>query len=89
MCAGCGLPPGPGGLLGAAEGLSYLSVTGLAGWGAVHRIRTNQPLPGALVVPEVLSYGAVAAGAIVLAMQVSLAMRCSGWLMRDAEARSY
>ncbi|KAK9835486.1 hypothetical protein WJX74_001225 [Apatococcus lobatus] len=32
---GCGLPPGPGGYLGAAEGVSYLAVAGLAVWSAL------------------------------------------------------
>lgn len=31
-CAGCGLPPGPSGLLGAAEGVSYLVVGGVVLW---------------------------------------------------------
>ena len=30
--AGCGLPAGPFGLLGATEGLSYLAVLGLVGY---------------------------------------------------------
>ena len=29
---GCGLPAGPGGLLGALEGISYLFVVGLVGF---------------------------------------------------------
>eukprot|EP00775_Hariotina_reticulata_P004981 gene4981-5223_t len=70
--AGCGLPPGPYGLLGAAEGLSYLSVLGFAGTGLAARVGSGgkQGLPGALVVPEVLAYGALGAGLLVLASQL-------------------
>jgi hypothetical protein len=70
--AGCGLPPGPYGLLGAAEGISYLTVLGFAGAGAAARGASGgkQGLPGALKVPEVLAYGALAAGLFVLASQV-------------------
>lgn len=73
VCAGCGLPPGPYGLLGAAEGLSYLSVLGFAGAGLPARGSSGgkQGLPGPLAVPEVLAYGALAAGLLVLASQVS------------------
>ncbi|KAF6252353.1 hypothetical protein COO60DRAFT_538484 [Scenedesmus sp. NREL 46B-D3] len=69
---GCGLPPGPYGLLGAAEGISYLSVLGFAGAGAAARGASGgrQGLPGALKVPEVLAYGALAAGLFVLASQL-------------------
>eukprot|EP00878_Enallax_costatus_P044998 GHUV01053824.1.p1 GENE.GHUV01053824.1~~GHUV01053824.1.p1 ORF type:complete len:746 (+),score=261.83 GHUV01053824.1:864-3101(+) len=74
---GCGLPPGPYGLLGAAEGLSYLAVLGFAGTGLAARGSTGarQGLPGPLAVPEVLAYGALAAGLLVLASQV-WAVRC-------------
>lgn len=70
--AGCGLPPGPYGLLGAAEGISYLTVLGFAGAGAAARGTSGgkKGLPGALQVPEVLAYGALAAGLFVLASQV-------------------
>jgi hypothetical protein len=70
--AGCGLPPGPYGLLGAAEGLSYLTVLGFAGAGIGARVQSGgkQGLQGPLAVPETLAYGAVAAGLIVLASQV-------------------
>ena len=43
--AGCGLPPGPGGLLGAAEGLSYLTVGALAIWTVLSKLRTGRSLP--------------------------------------------
>lgn len=34
----CGLPPGPFGLLGAAEGISYLGVVGLVFWSAYTKV---------------------------------------------------
>lgn len=43
--AGCGLPPGPGGLLGAAEGVSYLTVSALAIWSAATKLSTGHSLP--------------------------------------------
>jgi hypothetical protein len=70
--AGCGLPPGPFGVLGAAEGLSYLTVLGFAGAGLGSRVNSGgkQGLQGPLAVPETLAYGALAAGLMVLAAQV-------------------
>lgn len=70
--SGCGLPPGPYGLLGAAEGLSYLAVLGFAGAGVGARVNSGgrQGLQGALAVPETLAYGALAGGLMVLASQV-------------------
>jgi hypothetical protein len=77
--AGCGLPPGPYGLMGAAEGLSYLTVLGFAGTGVGARVNSGgkQGLQGALAIPETLAYGALAAGLMVLASQV-----CVGRLRR-------
>ena len=37
---GCGLPAGPLGLVGAAEGISYLGVVGLVGYSLFTKIRT-------------------------------------------------
>jgi hypothetical protein len=37
---GCGLPAGPGGLLGALEGISYLFVIGLVGWSVFTKVRS-------------------------------------------------
>ena len=39
--AGCGLPPGPGGLLGAAEGVSYLVVGGVVLWSLARKLGTG------------------------------------------------
>ena len=35
---GCGLPAGPGGLLGALEGISYLFVVGLVGYSVYTKV---------------------------------------------------
>lgn len=57
---GDGLPPGPGGLYGAAEGVSYLAVLGLVGWSAATKAKTGSGLPpgpaGLLGAAEGLSY---------------------------------
>jgi hypothetical protein len=50
--SGCGLPPGPGGSLGAAEGVGYLVVAGLVVWSAVRKFRTGsglRPGPGGVL----------------------------------------
>lgn len=36
---GCGLPPGPGGLIGAVEGVSYLVILGTIGWSTYTKVR--------------------------------------------------
>ena len=38
---GCGLPAGPFGLVGAAEGVSYLSVVGILGWSLFTKVKTG------------------------------------------------
>jgi len=62
---GDGLPPGPGGAYGAAEGVSYLAVLGLVGWSAATKARTGSGLPagpaGLLGAAEGLSYLALLA----------------------------
>lgn len=75
---GCGLPPGPGGMLGATEGLSYLVVAGLAGWGLLRQARRRTDstsvvdVPGALLTSaQAASCSTVAVGLAVLALQVS------------------
>ena len=45
LSAGCGLPPGPGGLLGAAEGVAYLTVAALAVWSLASKLFTGRGLP--------------------------------------------
>lgn len=43
--AGAGLPPGPGGALGALEGVSYLVVASLVGWSVYTKLKTGSGLP--------------------------------------------
>lgn len=38
---GCGLPAGPFGLIGAAEGVSYLTVVGILGWSLFTKVKTG------------------------------------------------
>jgi hypothetical protein len=72
---GCGLPAGPFGLLGAAEGIGYLAVVGLAGYSLYTKVRTGTGLPagpgGILGAAEGLSFVAVAAGLVVLGFQIA------------------
>ncbi|KAL7531556.1 hypothetical protein ACHAXR_004109 [Thalassiosira sp. AJA248-18] len=72
---GCGLPAGPAGLVGAAEGVSYLGVVGLVAFSLFTKIRTGKGLPsgpgGYLGAAEGLSYLAIIGGVIVLAAQVT------------------
>jgi hypothetical protein len=71
---GCGLPAGPAGLIGAAEGLSYLYVVGLTGFSLWKKVKTGSGLPagpgGILGAAEGLSFLAIAAGLVVLGFQV-------------------
>jgi len=71
---GCGLPAGPYGLIGAAEGISYLGVTALAAFSVYNKIKTGSGLPagpkGILGLAEGLSFLAIAAGIVVLSFQV-------------------
>lgn len=72
---GCGLPPGPGGLVGAAEGISYLYVTGLIAYSAVKKVKTGSGLPegpgGVLGLAEGLAYLCALGGIYVLVGQVT------------------
>lgn len=42
---GCGLPPGPRGALGAAEGLSYLALAATAAWALLASFRSESTTP--------------------------------------------
>ena len=72
---GCGLPAGPFGLYGLAEGISYLGVVGIGGYSAFTKIKTGSGLPagpaGVLGAAEGLSFLAIVAGLVVLALQVT------------------
>jgi hypothetical protein len=60
VTTGEGLPPGPGGLYGAAEGIGYLVVLGIVAWSLKVKVSTGSGLPagpGGLVgAAEGLSY---------------------------------
>jgi hypothetical protein len=72
---GCGLPAGPAGLLGALEGISYLTVLALVAYSAYNKLRTGSGLPagpaGILGAAEGLGYLAVVIGVFVLISQVA------------------
>jgi hypothetical protein len=72
---GCGLPAGPFGLLGAAEGVAYLVVVGFVGAALVSRATRGKGLPagpaGLLGAAEGLSFLTVAAGLVVLGFQLA------------------
>ncbi|XP_072988832.1 uncharacterized protein [Typha latifolia] len=71
---GCGLPPGPGGSLGAVEGVSYLVVAGLVVWSIATKARTGSGLPagpyGLLGAAEGLAYLTALAVAVVFGLQI-------------------
>ncbi|KAJ4964323.1 hypothetical protein NE237_024262 [Protea cynaroides] len=70
---GCGLPPGPGGSIGALEGVSYLVVVGITAWSLYTKTKTGSGLPsgpyGLLGAVEGLSYLALLAIVVVFGLQ--------------------
>ncbi|XP_068655573.1 uncharacterized protein [Aristolochia californica] len=70
---GCGLPPGPGGSIGAVEGVSYLVVVGIIAWSLYTKVKTGSGLPngpfGLLGAVEGLSYLALLAILVVFGLQ--------------------
>ncbi|XP_076889851.1 uncharacterized protein LOC143540756 [Bidens hawaiensis] len=70
---GCGLPPGPGGSIGALEGVSYLVVLGIVGWSLYTKSKTGSGLPngpfGLLGAVEGLSYLALVGIFVVFGLQ--------------------
>lgn len=70
---GCGLPPGPGGSIGALEGVSYLAVVGILGWSVYTKAKTGSGLPngpfGLLGAVEGLSYLSALAILVVFGLQ--------------------
>lgn len=70
---GCGLPPGPGGSLGALEGVSYLVVVGIIGWSLYTKSKTGSGLPngpfGLLGAMEGLSYLTLVSILVVFGLQ--------------------
>lgn len=61
-------------MLGALEGISYLTIVGLIGASAVTKVRTGRGLPsgpfGLLGAAEGLAYLVALAGIVVLALQI-------------------
>ena len=72
---GCGLPPGPGGTLGALEGVSYLAVVAVLALSVKTKVQTGSGLPagpgGALGAVEGLVFLAVLAGVVVGALTIA------------------
>ncbi|WCJ24876.1 hypothetical protein M5689_006803 [Euphorbia peplus] len=70
---GCGLPPGPGGSIGAVEGVSYLVVVGIIGWSIYKKAKTGSGLPngpyGLLGAVEGISYLSLLAILVVFGLQ--------------------
>eukprot|EP00250_Pteridium_aquilinum_P034842 c81_g1_i1 orf=145-678(+) len=70
---GCGLPPGPGGAIGALEGVSYLAVLAILTWSGFTKIKTGSGLPsgplGLLGAVEGLSYLSLLAIILVFGLQ--------------------
>jgi hypothetical protein len=70
---GCGLPPGPGGAIGAVEGVSYLVILGVIGWSTYSKVKTGSGLPsgpyGLLGAVEGLSFLSVLAILVVFGLQ--------------------
>ncbi|KAL2459020.1 hypothetical protein Fot_55306 [Forsythia ovata] len=70
---GCGLPPGPGGSIGAIEGVSYLVVVAIVGWSLYTKSKTGSGLPngpfGLLGAVEGLSYLSLLAIVVVFGLQ--------------------
>ena len=71
---GEGLPPGPNGIYGALEGVSYLVVLGLITWSATKKVRTGVGLPsgpvGLLGGVEGLSYLSLFAAVLVFGSEL-------------------
>ena len=72
---GCGLPAGPFGLIGAAEGVSYLVVIGFVAAALLSKVASGKGLPagpgGLLGAAEGLSFLTAVAGLAVLGFQLS------------------
>lgn len=70
---GAGLPEGPGGALGAAEGVSYLVILGVIGWSIVTKVSTGTGLPagpaGLLGAVEGFSYLSMLAAIVAFCLQ--------------------
>ena len=72
---GCGLPAGPFGLIGLAEGVSYLVVVGFVASSVLSKVTSGSGLPagpnGLLGAAEGVSFLSAAAGLAVLGFQLA------------------
>lgn len=70
---GSGLPEGPGGALGAAEGVSYLVIVAIVAWSIYTKVSTGSGLPpgpsGLLGAVEGITYLSLLAGIVVFALK--------------------
>lgn len=65
---GEGLPPGPGGIYGATEGVSYLVIVGVVAISLYNKAKTGSGLPGSLLgAVEGFSYLSLVAGTLLSA----------------------
>ena len=63
---GEGLPPGPGGIYGATEGVSYLVIVAVVAWSLYTKAKTGSGLPGMLLgAVEGFSYLSLVAGDVI------------------------
>lgn len=71
---GCGLPSGPFGLVGAVEGVSYLTVIALIAWSVSCKVKTGSGLPagpaGLLGASEGLSFLTILGGIVIAALNL-------------------
>lgn len=70
---GEGLPPGPGGIYGATEGVSYLVIVGVVAWSLYTKVKTGSGLQGSLLgAVEGLSYLSLVAGQLTFMLLLQL-----------------
>lgn len=83
----CGLPPGPFGLEGAAEGISYLAVIGIFAWSAIKKVTTGSGLPagpaGLLGAAEGLSFLTIFGGIAIAFLNLNDYGFLPGFLPND------
>lgn len=83
----CGLPPGPLGLEGAMEGISYLVVIGIFGWSILKKIQTGSGLNtdkyGLLGLAEGLSFLTIIGGIAIAFLNLQEYGFLPGFLPND------
>lgn len=77
---GEGLPPGPGGIYGATEGISYLVIVGVVGWSIYTKVKTGSGLPGSFLgAVEGFSYLSLVAGGCCAAAMSAVLIQQHSW----------